>query len=228
VFGAGCWELTRKPSQSTHEQKEFPLYRTARARSNTHDRERRCTKADDCRDYRGQLLLHFWLSFRASHQIINTPSRPCTPHQPTTQLMLHRTAAVRHLGRACQHCGWKRLQSTSHIPNSSSITCAAAPAAQAVAKGSGMDTQLEQLVRDIHASPYKAVVYVTGGAAQVNTAAVLHCNHHATQDAYHQLRHLWRGLSLPPPPTHTHTHSHTPNLTKNATSIRDASGIAVV
>lgn len=32
---------------------------------------------------------------------------------------------------------------------------------------SGMDPDLEQLIRAIHASPYKAVVYVTGGCAQV-------------------------------------------------------------
>jgi hypothetical protein len=30
-----------------------------------------------------------------------------------------------------------------------------------------MDADLEQLIRDIHASPYKATVYVTGGCAQV-------------------------------------------------------------
>lgn len=31
-----------------------------------------------------------------------------------------------------------------------------------------MDSGLEQLIRAIHASPYKAVVYVTGGCAQVS------------------------------------------------------------
>jgi hypothetical protein len=111
--------------------------------------------------------------------------------------MLNRCPAAARLGRLCQHHGGlnsnyysnpRAVSSTRGSVASSTATSAAAAAEPGAAGPSktGMDADLEQLIRNIHASPYKATIYVTGGCAQVcctqtgwqgNAADTVHAMH---------------------------------------------------
>lgn len=91
-----------------------------------------------------------------------------TPRCPTDH-MLHRPVAAR-LGRLCTH-------SILHTLSGKSVTATRHSATVSRTADAGMDLQLEQLVRDIHASPFKAVIYVTGGCAQVVKVGGFHRIH---------------------------------------------------
>lgn len=66
-----------------------------------------------------------------------------------------------------KHTRSKRLQKRLETRPGVAAWSTVSTGPPAAAGQPGMDTGLEQLIRDIHASPYKAVVYVTGGCAQV-------------------------------------------------------------
>jgi hypothetical protein len=75
--------------------------------------------------------------------------------------MLPRPVAAR-LGHLCTNSIGHKIAVRSTTATSTRLCATGSTAADA-----GMDLQLEQLVRAIHASPFKAVIYVTGGCAQV-------------------------------------------------------------
>jgi hypothetical protein len=82
--------------------------------------------------------------------------------------MLSRSLGVLSSGhrQLARHCRSQKLSSRPFLRSVGAPLTTVSSSGGAAAEPR-MDTGLEQLIRSIHASPYKAVIYVTGGCSQV-------------------------------------------------------------